>query len=253
MFHNSGQTPGAMGCCQDSKRKTLEPGDAVRFDCGKIQHWAVYVGNGDVAHMTANGVLRQNIMQVANENPFYKDNSFDKKQRPFMTQGILDMARTRLGDKSYNLLTNNCESFVNQVRCGNAKSQQVEKYLKKHHLDNFEYTDYGPNGTTQTTHMTTGHGHVSHTSSVSTSSSAGQGHGQQGHVFSSVTGNGTATATSTGPKGTMSSISSPGGTVYAGSPNMGAHVTNLGPPARDIHKELFCHGCHPEKTPTNRL
>ncbi|XP_041363115.1 uncharacterized protein LOC121378841 [Gigantopelta aegis] len=214
----------------DSSGAVLQLADAVRFDCGQFSHWAVYVGNGDVIHKTAQGVLKQPLREVAGENPFLKDNSMDDVQRPFMTQGILDMARTRLGDKSYNWFNNNCEIFVNQVRCGNGKSRQISEYLESHNVGSFEFSEGGPQGGVHTVHVVSGGGShsSSHTMSSSSSSSSGGG-----HVHTYVTGNGVATAVTSGPGGVFTSVSPPG-TVTHGLP----------PPPPNMEQDLYCVGCH---------
>ncbi|XP_041360446.1 uncharacterized protein LOC121376745 [Gigantopelta aegis] len=77
--HAAGQHP-MMGQSTDSKGQILQPADAIRFDCGGFQHWGVYVGEGQVVHMTAKGVEKAYVQEVANECPYFKDNSFDKVQ-----------------------------------------------------------------------------------------------------------------------------------------------------------------------------
>ena len=44
-------------------------------------HLILIIGEGQVIHMTAKGVEKKNIVDIANECPFFKDNSFDKNQR----------------------------------------------------------------------------------------------------------------------------------------------------------------------------
>ncbi|XP_041360686.1 uncharacterized protein LOC121376943 [Gigantopelta aegis] len=143
----------------------------------------------------------------------------------------------------------------------NAKSKQVDEYLQSHHVDNFDFVDYGPGGKAiRTTFFKTNGGQFSQSSTFVDASSAGGGQGEghvvqqegsgteHGHAQTIVTGQGAASASSSGPGGTITVISMPGG-AYTPVP-MQLGVPSSGPPGSIIKEDLSCPVCLGQNAPT---
>ncbi|XP_025091124.1 HRAS-like suppressor 3 [Pomacea canaliculata] len=95
-------------------------------------HWTVYIGNKLVIHKghITNGkkgseVRIQSLHKFAGKGKIVKNNSLDKKMRPFHPETILTRALSKIGDDSYNIFTNNCEHFATWCRYGIPVSEQV--------------------------------------------------------------------------------------------------------------------------------
>ena len=96
-------------------------------------------------------------------------------------------------------------------------------------MGSFEFTQNGPQGRSHTVHVVSGGGPQA-SSHGTWSSSLGVG-----HVHTSVTGGGVATAVTSGPRGVFTSMSPPGGVAV----NHG-----LPPPPPNMEQDLYCFGCH---------
>ena len=94
-------------------------------------HHGIYVGNEKVVHYA--GLSRGLNVGPVEEVPLaefvrghavsvrlYSNPRFDRR-------GIIERARSRLGEDSYRLLTNNCEHFCEWCVLGTSRSQQVER------------------------------------------------------------------------------------------------------------------------------
>ncbi|TWW55684.1 Retinoic acid receptor responder protein 3 [Takifugu flavidus] len=93
-----------------------EPGDLIEICRGSYQHWAVYVGDGFVVHLT-----------VTSEGWGGSSSSsgLDNKYEPRPSDIIVKAACELVGQQRlYHLLTKNCEHFVNDLRYGKAESRQ---------------------------------------------------------------------------------------------------------------------------------
>ncbi|XP_060586985.1 phospholipase A and acyltransferase 3-like, partial [Ruditapes philippinarum] len=125
--------------------ESLEAGDLVEFKRGVYSHWAVYIGNEQVIHLTGDGsvfsgnissgsvfsicgiyytkaiVEEENIWTVAGDCKFYRDN----RVSPFTAAEIIRRARAKLGNIHDHVLWSNCEHFASFCRYGNPKSDQA--------------------------------------------------------------------------------------------------------------------------------
>ncbi|XP_054998618.1 phospholipase A and acyltransferase 3-like [Sorex araneus] len=133
-----------------------KPGDLIEFfRSGKLnspgleyQHWAVYVGNGYVVHVTSPDidirdvesvvaassqgiraeVKKELLLEVAAGSNFRVNNKYDGELRARPAEQIVQRALALVGQKrSYNLIYQNCEHFATELRHGVARSDQVEK------------------------------------------------------------------------------------------------------------------------------
>ncbi|KAK7487201.1 hypothetical protein BaRGS_00021553 [Batillaria attramentaria] len=137
--------------------RNLQRGDIIRFGRlkGVYYHYGIYAGDDMVVHryeagpsimdrlplksaLTPSGVI--NNKAVIREDDFWKivkagvadiDNMFDEWTRPYPPDAVVSRARSKLGQKGYNLMTDNCEHFVTWCRYGFTTSEQVEVVKKE--------------------------------------------------------------------------------------------------------------------------
>lgn len=91
-------------------------------------HHGVYIGDNQVIHYAglANGFKFDKVCQVSleefcNNQPTH----ILLHQNPLPSNEIIERAKSRLGENSYHLLTNNCEHFATWCVTGSASSAQV--------------------------------------------------------------------------------------------------------------------------------
>ena len=115
----------------------FQSGDIILTDRGLYQHYGIYAGKGRVIHYAAeNGDFGINIgVRETSLNDFALNgkcrvvyiagnNIWAKK---YSRKETVQRARSRLGEKHYNLVFNNCEHFAFWCKTGLSKSAQVEK------------------------------------------------------------------------------------------------------------------------------
>uniref|UniRef100_A0A672J3J0 LRAT domain-containing protein n=1 Tax=Salarias fasciatus TaxID=181472 RepID=A0A672J3J0_SALFA len=122
-----------------------EPGDLIEIFRGPYEHWAVYVGDGYVVHLTAasdvpgsssknlssvpnkNGlVYKEKLQDVVGTNKWRVNNILDNKYRPRPVDDIVKDACALVGKKvTYDVSSSNCEHFATGLRYGKPKSRQV--------------------------------------------------------------------------------------------------------------------------------
>ncbi|XP_070282518.1 phospholipase A and acyltransferase 3-like [Myotis yumanensis] len=123
----------------------LKPGDLIEIFRPGYQHWALYVGDGYVVHLTSagdiTGAALANIMSSGTERAIVKkellskvagkcmyrvNNKHDREYPPLPPREIVRRAEEKVGQEMpYNLTSDNCEHFVNKVRYGVHRSDQV--------------------------------------------------------------------------------------------------------------------------------
>ncbi len=96
-------------------------------------HHGIYVGNGNVVHYGAlmYDIIRKPVEEVTLQcfsggRPIYV---IAHAEACLETAEVIARARSRLGEKKYRLLTNNCEHFCEWALHGSARSFQVETSL----------------------------------------------------------------------------------------------------------------------------
>ncbi|NXO77351.1 HRSL1 enzyme, partial [Sitta europaea] len=122
-----------------------QPGDLIEINRGPYQHWALYVGDGYVIHVTTIDdnsppmlagseslliskvkVKKELLVKVAKNNKWRVNNKYDRYRIPFPVEEIIRRAERRIGSiVLYRLLLKNCEHFVTMLRYGQAVSEQV--------------------------------------------------------------------------------------------------------------------------------
>lgn len=140
-----------MGEWVDVKDLKPSKGDIIHFKrlLGRIEHWAVYIGDGEVIHVVVNGsshsisggctakayIRKGSLIQVANGSECRVNNlenclpSRGLKARD--PNDIVDAAKAMLDkDYDYDALNRNCEHFVTTCRFGDGFSGQTAATIK---------------------------------------------------------------------------------------------------------------------------
>uniref|UniRef100_A0A8C5R6F3 LRAT domain-containing protein n=1 Tax=Leptobrachium leishanense TaxID=445787 RepID=A0A8C5R6F3_9ANUR len=123
------------------KGKEPQPGDLIEFHRVGYQHWGICVEHGYVVHLTdLNGgsietlvsygpaVVRKDPLDVvAGKSHFVVNKKYDEKMTPLPAEYVVKAALENVGQTvNYNIITNNCEHFVTQLKYGTAFSDQVK-------------------------------------------------------------------------------------------------------------------------------
>ncbi|XP_058699701.1 phospholipase A and acyltransferase 3-like isoform X1 [Poecile atricapillus] len=122
-----------------------KPGDLIEIFRPVYQHWAIYVGDGYVIHVTDEGdtsslastssisatrakVKKQLLEKVAGKHEWCVNNKYDRSHTPLPVEKIIQRAEELVGKVvPYNVFTKNCEHFVTKLRYGIELSDQVEQ------------------------------------------------------------------------------------------------------------------------------
>ncbi|CAB1323840.1 unnamed protein product [Coregonus sp. 'balchen'] len=131
----------------------MEIGDMIEINRGTYNHWALYIGNGEVIHLvTPDGPSRvafcsfssssgslsskgtvtiDTLKDVAAGNTYRINNYLDDKYKPRRADVILkEVDKMRGRTIKYDLLGQNCEHFVTFLRYGESESKQADDFLK---------------------------------------------------------------------------------------------------------------------------
>ncbi|XP_058471682.1 phospholipase A and acyltransferase 3-like [Solea solea] len=119
----------------ESRQSNMNPGDLIEVDRGNSKHWAVYVGENDVVHVTTNDrtplkaeVMREKLHVMLNGNSYRVNNLLDNKYKPLNPDVIVKEACSRVGQQLlYDATMRNSEHFVTELRYGKRKSRQVKE------------------------------------------------------------------------------------------------------------------------------
>ncbi|XP_064241755.1 phospholipase A and acyltransferase 1-like isoform X1 [Passer domesticus] len=121
-----------------------EPGDLIEIFRPLCQHWALYLGDGYVIHITDEGtsstwlftssvhatrakVRKQLLERVVGNDKWRVNNKYDRSRTPFPVEEIIRRAELCIGEEvPYNLIASNCEHFVTELRYGVGVSGQVQ-------------------------------------------------------------------------------------------------------------------------------
>ncbi|XP_022447400.1 HRAS-like suppressor 3 [Monodon monoceros] len=123
----------------------LQPGDLIEIFRPFYRHWAVYVGDGYVIHLAPPSeiagagmasvmsaltdkaiVKKDRLCDVAGRDRYQVNNKHDDKYSPLPPNKIVQQAEELVGQEVlYKLTSENCEHFVNELRYGIPRSDQV--------------------------------------------------------------------------------------------------------------------------------
>ncbi|XP_012318578.1 phospholipase A and acyltransferase 3 isoform X1 [Aotus nancymaae] len=122
-----------------------KPGDLIEIFRPFYRHWAIYVGDGYVVHLappsevagagaasvmsalTDKAIVKKELLyDVAGSDKYQVNNKHDDKYSPLPCSKIIQRAEELVGQEVlYKLTSENCEHFVNELRYGIARSDQV--------------------------------------------------------------------------------------------------------------------------------
>jgi hypothetical protein len=98
-------------------------------------HHGIYVGDGKVVHYSglANGLVRGSVEETSLARFGRGRPVWIKSHAPssFEPREVIRRARSRVGEDSYRLFTNNCEHFCEWCLRGEPRSYQVEAWLAR--------------------------------------------------------------------------------------------------------------------------
>jgi hypothetical protein len=96
-------------------------------------HHGIYVGAGKVIHYAGFSLgLIAGPIEVTSLASFSGRSGFDVRacpRREFAPESVVARAYSRIGERKYDVLRNNCEHFCEWCLTGKARSFQVEKWL----------------------------------------------------------------------------------------------------------------------------
>lgn len=109
---------------------SLEPGTELIVDRFGYRHHGIYVGGGLVIHYAGWITYRQGLVEVIALENFAGKLPIRVGRVPTESlrgEDIVRRARSRLGERCYDVLKNNCEHFVSWCQVGESRSTQVER------------------------------------------------------------------------------------------------------------------------------
>ncbi|XP_072573765.1 phospholipase A and acyltransferase 1-like [Paramormyrops kingsleyae] len=122
---------------------TLKAGDLIEICRGRYDHWAIYVGDDYVIHITSDAAVKsansmssslfgkaivklEKLLDVVGNDNFRVSNRLDIKYKPRSVSAILSDALSLVGQTlPYSLIQQNCEHFVTFLRYGKPESMQA--------------------------------------------------------------------------------------------------------------------------------
>lgn len=127
-----------------------KPGDLIEIFRPIYRHWAIYVGDGYVIHLappsetagagaasimsalTDKAIVKKELLcDVAGKDKYQVNNKHDGEYTPLPPSKIIKRAEELVGQEVlYKLTSENCEHFVNELRYGVSRSDQVTDAIK---------------------------------------------------------------------------------------------------------------------------
>jgi Lecithin retinol acyltransferase len=117
--------------------RSLTPGTQLVARRRGYVHFGIYVGCGRVIHYAGRLQYPQGLVEeislpdFAAGRPVYVGGT---PPRATSMEDVVRRARSRLGERSYDLLLNNCEHFCSWCQTGEARSAQVERLTRRQRL-----------------------------------------------------------------------------------------------------------------------
>ncbi|NXO92786.1 HRSL1 enzyme, partial [Certhia brachydactyla] len=119
-------------------RQYPKPGDLIEIKQGCYEHWTLYLGDGNVIHVTPvdegaqslSGssetrlirkaqVKKELLKDVAGNDDWHVNNKYDCLHTPLPVEKIIQRAEQWIGSIApYNMLGSNSEGFVRKLRYG---------------------------------------------------------------------------------------------------------------------------------------
>ncbi|RUS69555.1 hypothetical protein EGW08_022683 [Elysia chlorotica] len=136
---------------KDLETYNVKPGSRIEIEDDNFSHWAVYLGDGEICHLTVRAPDGKSLPSVAIQlldskdatisvepvtnllrrgSKVYVNNHADKKWKPLPQAEIVQRAKSKEGESRYGLVDYNCESFANWCRYNKTESEQVTRVSK---------------------------------------------------------------------------------------------------------------------------
>ena len=119
--------------------KSFKAGDIIEIDRILYKHYGIYEGDGKVIHYSADNsdigsgatIRETSLKQFAKEGDCKLVTCIRNRSnfKTYSPEETVNRARSRLGEKKYNLVFNNCEHFAIWCKYGENKSIQVDKAI----------------------------------------------------------------------------------------------------------------------------
>jgi hypothetical protein len=96
-------------------------------------HHGIYLGHGKVIHYAGWFSSAGGLIEEVTLEQFTKGRPYGIGRLPpdrHAGEEVVRRARSRLGERRYQLLKNNCEHFCNWCQLGECRSEQVETFMK---------------------------------------------------------------------------------------------------------------------------
>jgi hypothetical protein len=114
----------------------LLPGSRLIVRRRAYFHHGIYMGNGRMIHYAGWSRGTRGLVEEVTLDQFTKGHPYRiGRMAPDRCAGedIVRRARSRLGERRYHLLKNNCEHFCNWCQLGECRSEQIEALVKPAH------------------------------------------------------------------------------------------------------------------------
>uniref|UniRef100_A0A9L0I535 LRAT domain-containing protein n=1 Tax=Equus asinus TaxID=9793 RepID=A0A9L0I535_EQUAS len=116
-----------------TSKPNATPGELVDTFRSGYEHWTIYMGDENEVHLApANRkgfsaiVKKELLYDVAGRDKYQVNNKHNDKYRPLPSNKIIQRAEELVGQVwPYSLTSENCEHFVNELRYGVSRSDQV--------------------------------------------------------------------------------------------------------------------------------
>ncbi|XP_054840689.1 phospholipase A and acyltransferase 3-like [Eublepharis macularius] len=139
-----------MSCVAYLSQVDPKPGDLIEISRTFYQHWAIYIGNGNVIHLapesevagayvsclwsvvTDKAVVKKDpLWKVVGEDKYQINNKYDRRYTALPEHEIIFRAKAEVGRvMDYSVFSQNCEHFVTGLRYGIPDSDQVTDGIK---------------------------------------------------------------------------------------------------------------------------
>jgi cell wall-associated NlpC family hydrolase len=114
----------------DSLADEPAPGTQLFVCRAGYRHHGIYVGNGRIIQYAGRISYARGLVEEVSVTEFASGRAIRMGRLPigpFDGEEIVRRARSRLGERRYELLRNNCEHFCNWCQLGESRSSQVER------------------------------------------------------------------------------------------------------------------------------
>ena len=112
----------------------LAPGTELIVDRLAYRHHGIYLGEGLVIHYAGRIRHRHGLVETVPLRSFVGKRRVNVGRRPAESlhgEAIVRRARSRLGERRYAILSNNCEHFCSWCQVGESRSEQVDRLLQR--------------------------------------------------------------------------------------------------------------------------